>query len=342
MTDPLRGYNEILTGSREASFLRLKKHRLDMEDSAGTFDLWKIHQREMERFRQGTGGESGGANLLHLKAELASRILSSCRLCERRCQVDRTSGRPGYCGVIESRVASEFLHWGEEPPLVPSYTIFFAGCTFRCVFCQNHDISTDPKAGDHWTPESMAKRIEGVADRSVTGRRYQMNTAKNVNWVGGDPTPNLPFILRVLEQLRYSIPQIWNSNMYLSQEAMRLLDGVIDLYLTDFKYGNDRCALRLSKAPRYWEVITRNHLMAMDQGEVIVRHLVMPNHLACCTFPVLDWLSENLPDALVNVMSQYRPMHKAIKYPDIARPLGREGYLQALERAGELRLQLVV
>jgi len=325
-------------GRKRPTFLELGDHHLEIDMKSPTDDLWALHRREMDRFHRGMEGE-GDVNLLQLKVEIAKRILDSCHLCERDCGARRSSGERGHCGVLESRVYSDFIHMGEEPPLIPSYTVFFAGCTFECVFCQNYDISTEPTAGVHLEPEVMADRIERVACPSgPTGRSSR---ALNVNWVGGDPTPNLPYVLQVLERTRCDVPQVWNSNMYLSLDSMELLDGVIDIYLTDLKYGNDTCALRLSNAPRYWEVVTRNHLLAADNAEMIVRHLVMPNHLECCTRPILEWLSESLPNALVNVMAQYRPMHRAKDFPDIAVPLRWEEYIQAREWAEDLGLHLV-
>lgn len=269
-----------------------------------------------------------GCDKLQEKTLKAKQILSSCRLCERRCGVNRLSGERGFCRVIESRVASDFLHYGEEPELVPSHTIFFAGCTFSCVFCQNWDISQNPQVGSHILPEVLAESIERVGGR-------------NVNWVGGDPTPNIHYILEVLTHLTKNIPQVFNSNMYLTPESMRLLEGVIDVYLTDFKYGCDECALKYSNAPGYWEVMTRNHLEAARQAEVIIRHLVLPGHLECCTKPILDWISENLGDRVrVNLMDQYHPDYNACDHPKINRMLDRNEWQEALEYARELGLNL--
>lgn len=140
-----------------------------------------------------------------------------------------------------------------------------------------------------------------------------------MNWVGGDPTSNLHFILDILCHLELNVAQIWNSNMYLTPEAMSLLDGVIDIYLTDFKYGNDRCGKRLSGVNGYWSAVGRNHAEANRQGEMIVRHLVMPGHIECCSFPIMRFLAENLDTSRVhvNVMGQYRPEFKAGDHPDI-------------------------
>ncbi|RLI92636.1 MAG: radical SAM protein [Candidatus Altiarchaeales archaeon] len=265
---------------------------------------------------------------LEEKISIANKILEKCHFCERRCGVNRLEGEKGYCGVLESRISSEFIHWGEEPEIIPSYTIFFAGCTFRCVFCQNWDISQFPSNGVHIKPETLANMISSAS-------------ARNVNWVGGDPTPNLAYILEVLNNLERNIPQVWNSNMYLTKESMSLLDGVIDVYLTDFKYGNDKCAERLSNVRNYCSVVKRNHKIAKEQCEMIIRHLVMPNHLECCTFPILEWISRNLENVRVNVMAQYRPEYRAMEFEDINRRLDMNEFREAIEFARELGLDLV-
>jgi len=269
-----------------------------------------------------------GCRTLPEKAGQARSILSSCRLCVRRCGADRAAGELGFCRVLEPRISSEFLHFGEEPELVPSYTIFFAGCTFSCAFCQNWDISQNPKNGVRIKAETLASMIDGVS-------------ARNVNWVGGEPTPNLPHILEVLTHVKKNIPQVWNSNMYLTEESMELLDGVVDVYLTDFKYGSDACALKYSNAPKYWEVVTRNHALAREQAELIVRHLVLPGHVECCTKPALAWIAENLKNVRVNIMDQYRPEYKAREFPDINRKLDRNESKEAYEYGKKLGLNLV-
>jgi putative pyruvate formate lyase activating enzyme len=107
----------------------------------------------------------------------------------------------------------------------------------------------------------------------------------------------------------------------MSEEAMKLLSHVVDIWLPDFKYGNNECALRLSKVPRYMETITRNLKIAVEWGDMIIRHLVLPNHIECCSKPVLKWISDNIPKerVVVNIMDQYRPEYKAYEYKDISR-----------------------
>jgi len=138
-----------------------------------------------------------------------------------------------------------------------------------------------------------------------------------------------------------NIPQVWNSNMYCSDETMKLLNGVIDLYLTDFKYGNDVCARRLSKVDNYLEIIKRNHKIAYENGEMIIRHLVMPNHIDCCSKPIIKWISENLPNAVVNIMEQYRPEYKAYEHKEISRAVSLAEVLQVKEYADKLGIHEV-
>jgi putative pyruvate formate lyase activating enzyme len=323
----LKNYATILEENGTAQFLNCRSIPVSFDSSTSASDLWRIHDTSIEQWDiQNT---LPSQSLLDLKIEIAQRLYHECCFCEHRCKVDRekTTGR---CGVQEPRIASEFLHFGEEPPLIPSYTIFFSGCTFQCAFCQNYDISQH-RCGTTFSPQETANKI--------TQRKHQ--GARNVNWVGGDPTSNLLFILKVLKELDVNIAQVWNSNMYCSVETMKLLRGVMDVYLTDFKYGNDACGYRLSRIERYTSVVKRNHILADHQGEVIVRHLVMPNHRVCCSEPVLQWITQNIPDVLVNVMGQYRPEYHATDYEEIAQPLSREEYHQVVEYAARLGLFLI-
>ena len=320
----LSKYFAVLEENGVANYLQCKQTPVSFNPVDSLENLWVKHDEALKnKIIQDTKPEQ---SLLDLKIELASRMFRNCCFCERRCGVDRTK-QPGACMVKESLVSSEFLHMGEEHVLIPSYTIFFSGCSFHCVFCQNWDISQEI-SGVYIEPSMLAEMIK---QRFFQG-------ARNVNWVGGDPTPHLLYILKVLKGCDINLPQVWNSNMYCSNETIRLLDGVIDLYLTDFKYGNDDCAKRLSKVDNYLKVVKRNHLKAYENGEVIIRHLVMPNHVECCTKPVLEWISENTPNCLVNIMSQYRPEYKAYEYDDISRPISGEEFLTAKMYAKTLSL----
>jgi putative pyruvate formate lyase activating enzyme len=320
-------YHDILEEQGTAQYLNCKYIPVSFEQLQSTDELWRTHDQALQLMKvQDTTPKQ---SLLDLKIELAERLYQTCRFCEHQCRVNRKK-TAGKCGVQESHIASEFLHYGEEKVLVPSYTIFFSGCTFNCVFCQNWDISQNP-CGVAIEPKAL---VTAVKQRKKQG-------ARNVNWVGGDPTSNLLYILNVLQKLDSNIPQVWNSNMYCSEETMKLLHGVIDIYLTDFKYGNDSCAKRLSKVDGYTAIMKRNHLLAYQQGEVIVRHLVLPNHATCCSRPILEWIQKNTLEAAVNVMGQYRPEYHAHEYKDIDCAVPREEYLRVKDYAETLGLFLI-
>jgi putative pyruvate formate lyase activating enzyme len=335
----LPAYFDIQEGKRYAKYLASRSISVDIELKKDvTMDaLWAAHAEGMKQFNTIDLSKVPlpvkDTSLLDLKLGIARKILESCILCERRCEVDRTSGQKGTCGVIGSRISSEFLHIGEEPELVPSHTWFFSGCTFKCVFCQNWDISQDASVGRSISPKKVAKTID-------------VKCGRNVNWVGGDPTSNLPFILEVLGHLDTNISQVWNSNMYLTEESMRLLDGIIDVYLTDFKYGNNKCGKRLSGVDRYFDIVTRNHLEANRQAEMIIRHLVLPNHFECCSKPLLDWIAGNLDNTRVrvNIMQQYRPEYKVAmapdSWPEIGHRLQMGQWLKAYEHGRKIGLNL--
>ena len=267
--------------------------------------------------------------LLDEKMAEAEKIFFDCQFCEHKCRINRNE-EIGICGIKEASIASHFMHYGEESILIPSYTIFFSGCNFKCVYCQNWDISQKHN-GFYIEPNKMAKYIE---------KAYE-NGAKNVNWVGGEPTPNIPYILKVLNEIDINIPQIWNSNMYCSIETMKLLNGIIDVYLTDFKYGNDKCAFRLSKIKNYTNIVKRNHKIAYENGEMIIRHLILPNHVECCSKPILKWIADNIPNATVNIMDQYYPTYKAYEYDEINRRITMQEYEDVIKYAKELGINII-
>lgn len=322
-----------------SQFLISQSIHVDFRKDSPLDELWEIHDEAMGSFREVYHTiksieelpARAGSSLLSLKGAIADRILESCHFCERRCSAKRRKKEFGYCRCdAVSHYSAEFLHYGEEPELVPSHTIFFTGCNFSCAYCQNWEISTAPQAGISILPEEVA--------RTITLRRAY--GSRNVNFV--TPTPHTHIILKILNALKVNIPVVWNSNMYYSHEIAKLLEGVVDVYLGDFRYGNDRCAMKYSNVPDYRAVVTRNFETAYSSGEILLRQLVLPGHLECCTRPIVQWVKEHIPKIRFNLMFQYRPAYRAYEYPDISRPLTPEEIQKALAIVKESGLEDVM
>lgn len=271
---------------------------------------------------------SADISLFELKRFILLKWLKECIYCEWKCRVDRRKKR-GICGVGDKpKVSSVFLHFGEEEELVPSMTVFFSGCNFHCLYCQNYDIARYSDEGEYIFPKHLSNIIESFEKRG----------ALNINFVGGDPTPAVHYIFDVLKYSDSNLPFVWNSNMYYSEELSEILDGVVDLYLADFKYGNDECGKKLSGVKNYFSVVTRNLIKASKTADVIVRHLVLPNHIECCTKPVLEWLKENLPEVNLNVMFQYHPCADAFLSKELARRLTEKEKQTVIKLVEEAKL----
>ena len=258
-------------------------------------------------------------NYITLAEELANKYLESCIFCERQCEVNRIDGEKGFCLISkDSFVSSAFLHMGEEAPLIPSGTIFFQGCNFGCVFCQNYDISQAWKGRRNI--EDIAQKVD-VLQLAALADKLVGKGAININYVGGDPIPNLHTIVGSFHHQTSNITQLWNSNFYLTNESLSLIIDFMDFWLPDFKYGNNECGEKYSGIKGYYDVITRNLKRIHDfgSGEIIIRHLVMPNHVECCSKPILDYVAKEIPKCVVNIMQQFHPEYLAHKYKEINR-----------------------
>ncbi|MDH7569139.1 MAG: radical SAM protein [Armatimonadota bacterium] len=282
------------------------------------------------------------------RAEAARELLRSCVLCPRRCGVNRLAGERGACGGgAMAEVASWGPHHGEEPPLSGwggSGTIFFTGCSLRCVFCQNHDISQG-RPGEPLNASGLARLMLGL----------QALGCHNINFV--TPTHFVPQILEALvpaARAGLRVPLVYNTGGYDSVETLRLLGGVFDLYLPDLKYMDAGAGLRLSGVPDYPAVamaaVREMHRQVGDlvvgrdgvaRRGVLVRHLVLPNELAG-TREAMRFLAGLSPHTCVNVMDQYRPCHRALDYPEIARRPSRDEVQRALDAAAAAGLHRVL
>lgn len=276
-----------------------------------------------------------GSTELHVQAELAQGQLLDCQLCPYHCGAARATAR-GVCRVgPTSYVASEMLHLGEEEILRPAHAIFFSGCTATCAFCTAAKFAFRPTYGVAVTPRQLAQRI----------RQRQTEGARSLCFIGGDPTPHIPLILATLAELGgdRQIPAVFNSNFYLTPTALALLDPAIDIYLPDLKFGPAGgamgCGERLGGMPDYWQVVTGCVEQLYGQNKrLIVRHLLMPGHLACCTAPVLHWLADH-PNLQVSLLTQY--LAPAWAKGELAQELTPAEVAEAGRLAQQLGLALV-
>ena len=274
------------------------------------------------------------------KIRSLNEILSECSLCPRRCGVNRIQEELGYCGAgSELTVSSVFPHFGEEAPLVGyrgSGTIFLTHCNLRCVFCQNYDISHLGR-GERTSPSQMASYM----------MRLQELGCHNINFV--TPTHYVPQIVASLPEaieLGLKLPLVYNCSGYESLELIKLLDGIIDIYMPDAKYADEEPAKRFSNAPDYphvlKEVLKEMYRQVgdlhMDENGIaerglLIRHLVMPGNLGG-TEDLMKFIAEEISrDSYVNIMQQYRPEHKSFDYPELSRRITYDEYLDAVKTA---------
>ena len=270
----------------------------------------------------------------------AKAMLAECCLCPRHCGVNRLAGESGKCHVTSQAVVSSYgPHFGEEAPLVGkqgSGTIFFAYCNLQCLFCQNYTIS-------HFGEGSTVDREE-LARMMLS---LQASGCHNINLVS--PTHVVPYILEALEiavsQGLY-LPIVYNSGGYDSLDTLGLLEGIVDIYMPDMKYADEKTAEQFSGVKNYPEVnraaVREMHRQVGDlqideqgvaQRGLLVRHLVLPNGLAG-TEEVVRFLAQEVsPNTYLNIMAQYHPCHKASEIPQLARPINREEFNEAVSLA---------
>ena len=285
-----------------------------------------------------------------------------------------------------SKVSSYFHHRGEELVFrgnMGSGTIFFTSCNMRCSFCQNGDISMDKDNGIPITPNLLALmiwqlRMEGCHNTNWVGgdptihlhtivqaisildsfKMPNINKNKNkeedLNYIKAVKADNnylstwhMNSEYAFYQKHLFNSPQLWNSNFFMSKETMRILRSLMDAWLPDFKFGPGKCALDLSRTPWYWDTVTNNLRLIHEWGEdFAIRHLIMPNHVECCTKPVLDWIARNMPEVPINIMDQYYPDNLCDsssskfreRYSEISRPPTEEEIIRSYQYAKDLGL----
>ena len=280
------------------------------------------------------------------RVEQAYSIFEQCELCPRQCGVNRQNGEQGFCNApVKLRVSTAQPHFGEEISLVGkngSGTIFFSNCNLRCIFCQN------------W-PISIKGHGQEVKDKDLADMMIHLQEigCHNINLV--TPTHVMPNILnatRIAFKKGLRLPLVYNTSGYERVEILKILDGIVDIYLPDMKFMDADKAAKYSGGASDYPEITQNAIIEMHRqvGEhlvnsrgiavsgLMIRHLVMPNRVAG-TEKFVRWVAENLSKSTyVNIMHQYHPDYKAFDYPEIWRRINVQEYLEAMNWAEEYGL----
>lgn len=274
------------------------------------------------------------------KIEKAFEILKNCTLCPRSCKVDRTSGQKGSCRVLDKPYVSSWgPHFGEETPLVGRYgsgTIFFGFCNLACVYCQN------------WTISHLGEGEEVSYDELAAIMIFLQNSGcHNINLV--TPTHQVPQIIKsiyIAREQGLRIPIVYNCGGYEAIETLQILDGIIDIYMPDFKYADKSLAEKYSKVRNYPEAAKKalkemhrqvGDLIVNEEGVAVrgllVRHLVLPNNIAG-TEEVVKFIAQEISkNTYINIMDQYRPCWQADQYPELSRKITQKEFEEAVNAA---------
>lgn len=295
--------------------------------------------------------KSAGYLALYQSGELTKRIdqltaiLEHCILCPRRCKVNRIDGEKGLCRTGKNAVVASYSpHFGEESCLVGasgSGTIFFSNCNLGCIFCQNYSISHQGEGIEVDSGQLAAIMIS-----------LQKQGCHNINLVTpSHVVPQIAAALPAAIEKGLTLPLVYNSSGYDSVATLRLLDGIVDIYMPDFKFWSSKSSKRFANAPDYPDkarkAISEMHRQVGDlQADangiavkgLLVRHLVMPGCLAETT-EIMNFLAALSAQTYVNVMEQYRPLYKARNFPPIDKPLSHEEYQQAVRSARQAGLK---
>ena len=270
-------------------------------------------------------------------------MFENCDLCGFKCNVNRNI-KKGVCGLgTLPKLALVSTHMWEEPCISGdkgSGTVFFSGCNFSCIFCQNYKISQE-NFGKEVSVERLSEIFIEQQERGVN----------NINLVS--PTPYVPVIVEALKMAKtkgLTIPVVYNTNGYDSLETLKMLEGYVDIYLPDFKYFDDEIAMKYSKIPNYFDVVTKallemqrqvgkaefNDNGIMKKG-LIIRHLILPGNVLQ-TKKILSWIKENMPkDIFISIMAQYFPTYKAKDTEPINRKISKKEYEMVVELISDFK-----
>lgn len=284
--------------------------------------------------RAGTGSRSIGArasqprraDLAFIRARRARASLDDCQFCAHHCGVNRLRGELGKChSGVQAHCFLAQTEVNDEPELAPCFGIALGGCDLRCDFCITGAESWNPRAGGALCPTDMARRATAALESG----------AASIMVLGGEPTVHLHAALDLVAHLPDSALLVWKTNAHGSGQARALLDGVFDVWVADYKFGNDDCALRLAGVANYTHIVHENLRWAAIHTRLVVRHLVMPGHVECCWKPIAGWLARALPYATISLRGGFWPAWRSRKHPELRRTASQT----ELERAHAIALE---
>jgi len=314
------------------------------------------------------------------RAQRARALLADCRFCAHDCGVNRLAGERGLCHAgAETRFFLAQAEVTDELELIPTFAIALSGCDLRCDFCITGASSWNAGCGDalvatrgEGVPSTLLRRGVAAAQLAAKAAAALRNGARTVMVMGGEPTIHLPAALELVSLLPDTAKLVWKTNAHGSAQARELLDGMFNVWLADYKFGNDTCAQRLAKVPDYSRIVRENLLWFARQfsaerrpparhadeppgwsragsetgapgahSELIVRHLLMPGHVDCCWRPVAEWLAENLPGVKVNLRSGFWPAWHAARHAELRQAVSTQESDRAFALAGGFHLNLI-
>ena len=282
---------------------------------------------------------------LQERVKRAWELLHPCRVCPRKCGINRQEDeKTGFCRMgAKPRVSSAHLHFGEEAPLVGtggSGTIFFSSCNLACVYCQNFEISQ----------LHFGQDIE-IKDLALMMLSLQQQGAHNINLVSLSIwVPQILKALVIAINRGLKLPLVYNTGGYDSVETLKILDGIVDIYMPDVKYSDNKIGQKYSLVPDYWDMAQKAvkemfqqvgdlvlDKSGLAQKGLLIRHLVLPHNLAG-TKKVMKFITSLSSDSYINIMAQYHPTNKARRYPKLNRRITSQEFQEAIKIAKEENL----
>ena len=320
-----------------AKYVEWKNVLIPFRRSSTLEEISDLHHKVLNgTFNPPQKGADSWVSLFELKREFLKKSLKHCSLCGHGCGGKRA--QEGKCPIRRKAGCYQFfVHLGEEPEIGTTLAIELSGCNIHCRFCQKGDLIQTDACG-YPLNQTLWEKIK---------REHEMNRFHNISFLGGNPDQSLMGVLRFLEKSPSwagRFPIIWHTNGYSSPDLYNLLNGLVDLWVFDFKYFYDPCALELSRAAHYCQTAQQalQKILAMNPDTpVIVRHLILPGHWNCCQKPLIDWLTQHKSGIIFHPMGQYKPMWKITEADKrLCVPLSGAEYQMTMEYAQKAGLLL--